>query len=210
MDITSYQIVLFNNKSKKRIVASSRIFNNINKKYKEIHKKSNVIFPVKYNKKIECEFELALVCVGKCKKNPIHRRDELGRLTEVTMKNKKYQIIKIKPFEVEEKIYDHQLAKRIEFKELYDRYLNSKNIMQVYSLNNKIVIQNNDLFNLFSLKTVSESSRFLSCIKKYFTEQGKFNFLISRDLSTVQRKELYNLLESKGFSRKLLYKHYTY
>ena len=82
--------------------------------------------------------------------------------------------------------------------------------MQVYSLNNKIVIQNNDLFNLFSLKTVSESSRFLSCIKKYFTTQGKFNFLISRDLSTVQRKELYNLLESKGFSRKLLYKHYTY
>ena len=210
MDITSYQIVLFNNKSKKRIVATSRIFTNINKKYKEIHKKSNVIFPVKYNKKRECVFELALVCVGKCKKNQIHRRDELGRLTEVTMKNKKYQIIKIKPFDIEEKIYDHQLGRRIEFKELYDRYLNSKNIMQIYSLNNKIVIQNNDLFNLFSLKNVSESSRFLSCIKKYFTDNGKFNFLISRDLSTIQRKELYNLLETKGFCRKLLYKHYTY
>jgi hypothetical protein len=210
MDVTSYQIVLFNNKSKKRIVTTSRIFTNINKKYKEIHKKSNVIFPVKYSKKKECEFELALVCVGKCKKTPIHRRDELGRLTEVTMKNKKYQIIKIKPFYIEEKIYDHQLGKRIEFMELYERYLNSKNIMQIYSLNNKIVIQNNELFYLFSLKNVGESSRFLSCIKKYFTDIGKFNFLISRDLSTIQRKELYNLLESKGFSRKLLYKHYTY
>ena len=210
MSITSYQIVLFNNKSKKRIVATSRIFTNINKKYKEIHKKSNVIFPVKYNKKIECSFELALVCVGKCKKNPIHRRDELGRLTEVTMKNKKYQIIKIKPFPIEEKVYDHHLGRRIEFGELYDKYLSSKNIIQIYSLNNKVVIQNNDLFNLFSLKNVSESSRFLSCIKKYFTDKGKFNFLISRDLSTIQRKELYNLLESKGFSRKLLYKHYTY
>tara|TARA_R100000951_G_scaffold79203_1_gene67187 strand:+ start:1686 stop:2318 length:633 start_codon:yes stop_codon:yes gene_type:complete len=210
MSITSYQIVLFNNKSKKRIVATSRIFTNINKKYKEIHKKSNVIFPVKYNKKIECSFELALVCVGKCKKTPIHRRDELGRLTEVTMKSKKYQIIKIKPFSIEEKVYDHQLGRRIEFGELYDKYLSSKNIIQIYSLNNKVVIQNNDLFNLFSLKNVSESSRFLSCIKKYFTDKGKFNFLISRDLSTIQRKELYNLLESKGFSRKLLYKHYTY
>lgn len=207
---TKYQIVLFNNQSKKRIMATSRIYNNINKKFKEIHKKSNVIFPVKYNKKIECSFELALVCVGKCKKTPIHRRDELGRLTEVTMKSKKYQIIKIKPFSIEEKVYDHQLGRRIEFGELYDKYLSSKNIIQIYSLNNKVVIQNNDLFNLFSLKNVSESSRFLSCIKKYFTDKGKFNFLISRDLSTIQRKELYNLLESKGFSRKLLYKHYTY
>ena len=34
MDVTRYQIVLFNNKSKKRIVATSRIFTNINKKYK--------------------------------------------------------------------------------------------------------------------------------------------------------------------------------
>ncbi|GAI16188.1 unnamed protein product, partial [marine sediment metagenome] len=124
--------------------------------------------------------------------------------------NKKYQIIKIKPFQVEEKIYDHQLEKRVCFEELYDRYLDSKNIMQIFSLNNKIVIQNNDLFYLFSLKNVGESSRFLSCIKKYFIHKGKFNFLISRDLSTIQRKELYNLLESKGFSRPLLYKHYTY
>ncbi len=40
MSGTKYQIVLFNNKSKKRIVATSNVFGNINKKYKEIHKKS--------------------------------------------------------------------------------------------------------------------------------------------------------------------------
>ena len=210
MSSTKYQIVLFNNKSKKRIVATSNVFVNINKKYKEIHKKSNVIFPLKYTNKIECKFELALVCVGKCKNTTIHRRDELGRLTKVTMKDENYQIIKIQPFDIEEKIYDHQLEKRIEFMELYERYLNVKNIIQIFSLNNKIVIQNNDLFYLFSLKNVSESSRFLSCIKKFFMENGKYNYLISRDLSTIQRKELYTLLEGKGFSKKLLYKHYTY
>jgi len=126
------------------------------------------------------------------------------------MKDENYQIIKIQPFDIEEKIYDHQLEKRIEFMELYERYLNVKNIIQIFSLNNKIVIQNNDLFYLFSLKNVSESSRFLSCIKKFFMENGKYNYLISRDLSTIQRKELYTLLEGKGFSKKLLYKHYTY
>ena len=210
MSNTKYQIVLFNNKSKKRIIATSRIYNNIKKKYKEIQKKSNVIFPVKYSKKVECNFELALVCFGKCKKTQIHRRDELGRLTEVKMSSEDYEIMKIVDFDIEEKVYDHQITKRIDFNELYARYLNTKTIIQIFSLNNKIVIQNNESFYLFSLKNVSESSRFISCIKKYFSENRKFNFLISRDLSTIQRKELYNLLESKGFPRTLLYKHYTY
>ena len=207
---TKYQIVLFNNQSKKRIMATSRIYNNINKKYKEIHKKSNVIFPVKFNKKKECDFELALICIGKCKKTSIHRRDKLGRLTEVKIKTDKYQIIKIKRFEVEEKIYDHQLKKRVTFLDIFERYLNTKTITQLYTLNNKFIIQNYDNFNLFSLKNVGESSRFLSCVKEYFNKIKKYNCLISRDLSTIQRKELYNILEKQGFDRSLLYKHYTY
>ena len=51
------------------------------------------------------------MCVGKCKSKTIHRRDELGRLAEITTKNKKYHIIKINDFKVEEKIYDHQQKK---------------------------------------------------------------------------------------------------
>ncbi len=207
---TKYQIVLFNNQSKKRIMATSRIYNNINKKFKEIHKKSNVIFPTKFNKKKECEFELALLCIGKCKKSPLHKRDRLGRLTEVKIKTGKYQIIKLVDFEVEEKIYDHQLKRRLTFLEIFDRYLNTKSVSQLYTLNNKFIIQNYENFNLFSLKNVSESSRFLGCIKTYFNKIKKFNCLISRDLSTIQRKELYNILEKKGFDRALLYKHYTY
>ena len=120
---TKYQIVLFNNQSKKRVMATSRIYNNINKKYKEIHKKSNVIFPVKFNKKKKCDFELALICVGKCKKTSVHKRDKLGRLTEVKIKTDKYQIIKIRSFDIEEKIYDHQLKKRVTFLDIFDRYL---------------------------------------------------------------------------------------
>ena len=51
MSDTKYQIVIFNNQSKKRIIATSNIYSNINKKYNKIIKKSNVIFPMKYNKK---------------------------------------------------------------------------------------------------------------------------------------------------------------
>jgi len=207
---TKYQIVIFNNQSKKRIIATSNIYSNINKKYNKITKKSNVIFPIKYNKKKECVFEIALVCIGKCKTKPIHKRDDLGRLIEITTKNKKYHILKIKGFEIEEKIYDHQQRKRIYFEELFVNYLSSKNIIQMYSLNNKIIVQNNNEYFLFSLKNVSESQRFMDIIQEYFSNIKKYNCLLSRDLSTAQRKEIYNLLEDKGFERSLLYKHYTY
>ena len=82
--------------------------------------------------------------------------------------------------------------------------------MQMYTLNNKIIIQNNDEFSLFSLKMVGEACRFLDIVKEYFITLNKYNCLFSKDLSTPQRKGLYDLLESKGFARQLLYKHYTY
>jgi len=148
--------------------------------------------------------------VGKCKRKPLHRRDELGRLAEVTTKNKKYHILKIEDFAIEEKIYDHKQQKRIYVENLIQTYLSTNNIIQMYTLNNKIIIQNNDEFFLFSLKMVSESARFIECIKNYFLKIKKYNCLFSKDISTAQRKELYTILESKGFPKKLLYKHYTY
>ena len=210
MSDTKYQIVIFNNKSKKRVIAASNIYNNIIKKYNKITTKSNVIFSTKYNKKKECLFEIAVVCIGKCKSKVLHRRDELGRLIEITTKNKKYHILKIRDFDLEEKIYDHQQKKRIYFEELFGKYLSSTNIIQMYSLNNKIIIQNMEEFSLFSLKNVKEAARFLEVTQEYFIHIHKSNCLFSKDLSTAQRKDIYNLLESKGFERSLLYKHYTY
>ena len=210
MSDTKYQIVIFNNKSKKRVIAASNIYNNIIKKYNKITTKSNIIFSTKYNKKKECLFEIALVCIGKCKSKVLHRRDELGRLIEITTKNKKYHILKIQDFDLEEKIYDHQQKKRIYFEELFGKYLSSTNIIQMYSLNNKIIIQNMEEFSLFSLKNVGEARRFIEVVQGYFVQIHKYNCLFSKDLSTPQRKEIYNLLESKGFERSLLYKHYTY
>ena len=38
----------------------------------------------------------------------------------------------------------------------------------------------------------------------------KTNFLFVKDVTTHQRKLLYNLLESKGYNRRKLFKHYSY
>ena len=47
-------------------------------------------------------------------------------------------------------------------------------------------------------------------IKDIFINNGRTDCLFVPDSSTVQRKQLYKLLEDYGFNRKFLYKQYTY
>lgn len=63
---------------------------------------------------------------------------------------------------------------------------------------------------MFSLKNVDDCSRLLDVIKKIFIDSGRIDCLFVPDTSTAQRKQLYEILETKGFSRKFLYKQYTY
>jgi|TARA_R110001583_G_scaffold79358_1_gene214316 hypothetical protein len=191
-------------------MSTSTNYRNINRKYKQILKKSNVIFPIKLNRKKECITELALVCHGKCEDKTIQRRDDLGRLETVSSDNPEFAILDICDFDVEEKVYDHKRKKRRYVQDIIEEYVPSQNIVQIFKLNNKVVIQNNDQYFLFSLKNINEASRLMECLKVYFKSINKFNCLFSKDLSTIHRKDLYNILEKYGFDRKLLYKHYTY
>ena len=63
---------------------------------------------------------------------------------------------------------------------------------------------------MFSLKTVSDALRLLTIIELEFLNEGRYDCLFVTDNSTVQRKELYNLLEGVGYSREFLRKQYTY
>ena len=115
------------------------------------------------------------------------------------MNLKKYHII----------LFNNKRKKKILFSSNLFNYLPKVEMSQLFSLNNKIVIQKEDEFSLFSLKTVSESQRFMECMSSYFRMEGIANCLLVTDFSTVQRKQLYNILENKGFKKSLLYKHYT-
>jgi tricorn protease-like protein len=45
----------------------------------------------------------------------------------------------------------------------------------VSKLNNKIVVQNDDKFNLFTLKNDNDSSRFIDKLSELFIEQKRFD-----------------------------------
>jgi hypothetical protein len=75
-----------------------------------------------------------------------------------------FNLIKLKPHKVDEKIFDIQQNKKIFVSELITKYLRGFEIKMVFSLNNKIVIQKDDDFKIFSLKNEGESERLVDCL----------------------------------------------
>ena len=79
----------------------------------------------------------------------------------------------------------------------------------VYCLNNKVVIQKDEEFRLFSLKTEEESIRFIESLAERFYALKRKDCMFVTDTSTPQKKYLINLLSEKGFDKKMLYRKYT-
>ena len=70
--------------------------------------------------------------------------------------------MKMLPYWKSEKIYDHTSKTKITFDSMMETYLKDKEFKQVFTLNNKVIIQKDTDFNVFSLKTVSDALRLLN------------------------------------------------
>ena len=79
----------------------------------------------------------------------------------------------------------------------------------VSSLHNKIIVQNEDKINLFSLKSPSESNRFLDSISSYFFKIKRGDCIFVKDSSSAQKKYLIDLLSNAGYDKKMLYRKFT-
>jgi hypothetical protein len=204
-----YKIILFKNGKRVKCFFSSNSYKSITKKYKDIISKKKPKFIIEYLARQPVRFEVGLVTTEPVKEE-VYIKDEIGRTKEVVMGESAYNIIKLLPYWREEFIYDHSTKKKISYINLLNTYLNSKDFKQVFTLNNKLIIQCDDIVNIFSLKTVSDSSRLIDIIEFELLDAGRLDCLLVRDTNTVQRKQLYNLLEGMGYNRAFLRKQYTY
>jgi hypothetical protein len=83
-------------------------------------------------------------------------------------------------------------------------------ISQIFTLNNKLFVQSENNIWLYGNKNLADSERLFELVKEKILKKRKGNFIFVRDITTHQRKLLYNLLESKGFKRRELFRHYSY
>ena len=207
----NYMVVLFKNKTKKKIIKKFITFKRAKSFYDNLVKESNdVIFNVEVEAGKECKYEIGLVEMSSKQLVPVYMTDEFGRSIKVKLNEDGMTLFQINPYKKEELIYDIKEGKKITVQELIKKYLKGDGLKMVSVLNNKIVVQEDEKLNLFTLKTEKESSRLVDCLSLYFFKIKRGDCLFIKDYSSTQRKYLYSLLESNGFSKRVLYRKFTY
>jgi hypothetical protein len=208
--MANYLIVLFKNKKRKRIIKKFVTLSRAKNLYKElINESKDVIFEVLVENGKECKFELGLVENRTNQSAPVYMTDEYGRSVKVKLEEDGMSLLEITPYREEELIYDVQNKIKITSQELIKKYFKGDGLKMLSVLNNKAILQKDEETYLFSLKNESECSRFVDCLSSYFFKTKRGDCLFVKDYSSAQRKYLYNLLESNGFDKKVLYRKFT-
>jgi hypothetical protein len=206
----NYIVVLFKNKKKKRIIKKFITFTRAKQFYDKLVRESNeVLFEIKVEAGNECNYEIGIVEMSSKQLVPVYMTDEFGRNVKVKLDEDGMTLFKIQPYKKEETVFDIKTGKKITMSDLIKKYLKGDGLKMISVLNNKIVLQEDEKIHLFTLKSESESSRFVDCMSLHFFKIKRGDCLFVKDYSTAQRKYLYSLLESNGIDKKILYRKFT-
>lgn len=206
----NYIIVLFKNKIKKKIINNFKTHKRGLDYYNSLLEESNnVIFPREYLNGAKCDFELGFLERTTGTFLPFFIKDEFGRQLKVELDDNDYNISKISKYNIEEEFLDYLTKEKITTKQLIKKYLDKDGVKLISKLNNKIIVQNDNVFNLFTLKNDYDSDRFIDCLTGYFNSIKRIDCMLVKDHSTIQRKYLYDLLVKEGFPKAYLFRQST-
>jgi len=202
-----YFIVLFKNRKKRKIIKRFVTEKNaINFYTKLIDENKKIIFDKKIENATFSEYHLGLITNQVKTQKTIYFIDEVGRNNLVDLDDPDHIFLRLDQFLMEELLYDWQSQSKISFGLLIKKYFSDNNFKSVFTINNKLCIQNDENINLFSLKSKYDSLRLLEVIEDFFMSKNKSNCIFVKDVSSAQRKWLYNILENKGIDKKKLYR----
>lgn len=208
--MSNFLVVLFKNRIKKRIIKEFKTYSRAKSYFEDLKKKSKeVLFESRICNTEEFRVELGLVEKNSSTLIPIYLTDEFGRNVKVKLQDEGLSLFEIVPFREEELFYDFQTKKKIDAVYFLSKYMKTKDLKMISTLNNKIVLQIDDEIELFSFKNEDESLRFSDFISSYLFKNKRSDCLVIKDISKPQKKYLYDLLEKKGFDKKYLYRKKT-
>jgi len=203
----NYMVVLFKNKTRKKIIKKFITLERADEFYnKLVEENKNVYFGREIENARECDFELCLLEKKNNEFDSLFVKDRLGRQMKVELDDPDFKIIKVSNYQVEETIFDITTREKITLNDFYKKYVYRKGVILISRLNNKIVVQEDDKVNLFSLKNENESRRFLNSLNDFFVDNSIANCIVVVETSKPQKKYLYTILEDMGIEKKLLYR----
>jgi len=207
-----YFIVLFCNKKKIKLLYRCQKLTTIYEHWREYktQRKPRFLKIQGGKRKQELVYELALIFPNNRWSNKTFVRDSLGRTIEAKMEDDKLRIKEIIPYWKEELIYDFQKKEHVRYHIMLEDIMGINEIGQIFTLNNKLFVQNENDIRLYGNKNIKDAERLFDLVREDLLKKKKSNFIFVKDVTTAQRKLLYTLLESKGFKRTELFRHYSY
>jgi hypothetical protein len=205
-----YIIVLFKNRVRKKIVKKFKtskrsllFYNNL------LLQSESIVFNKQTENGFTTKYEIALLEKNKNNLFPFYMTDEYGRNVKIDLEDNEYSVVKISPYNIEELIQDYEKKSRISLGVFMKNYLSNDGIKMISKLNNKIIVQNDQKINLFVLKSDDDASRFIDQLSSHFLNIKRYDCMFVKDISTAQRKYLYDLLIEYGFPKDFLYRQVT-
>ena len=203
-----YLIVLFKNKERKKILKKFKTFQRANSFFTGLTN-TEVIYDKKVENGLPVDFEIGLLEKDSNDFNILYKKDNLGRQIKVEVDNPEFKIIKVSDYKIEEFLFDLQTNKKISFKKFYNQYLKGGGLKFISSLNNKIIVQEDDNYNLFSLKCEPETSRFLKTLSDVLYTNKRSDCVVVPETTKDHKRFLYSVLEQKGIAKSTLYRRST-
>jgi histidinol-phosphate/aromatic aminotransferase/cobyric acid decarboxylase-like protein len=93
---------------------------------------------------------------------------------------------------------------------MLEKILPIKEITQIFTLNKNLFVQVDDDVKMYGNKNKDDAARLFEILREDILSKNRGNFIFVKDITTHQRKLLYDLLVSKGFNRRELFRHYSY
>ena len=201
---------MFKNKKRKKIIKSFIRKNVAELYFKKICEQSDKVkFNVEVENSLDVTYEVGLLCKNIDTQFQLFSQDDIGRNIKVNLEDSDLQIIKIHRYRVPEKLHDWSTNKRITYDEFFKKHFTNKELKNVFTVNNKIIVQRDEQTSVYSLKNIEESKRLLMLLQDEFVSLKRADAIFVKDMDTIQRKYLYDHLEKLGIDKKRLYRQST-
>ena len=153
-----YLIVLFKNKERKKIIKKYKSFENAKKYFNtSLDDNKQILFDKKVENGKFCDYEIGIVETNPNDFENYFVKDEFGRQVKIEIDDPSFKILNLSKFKIEDSIYDIKDNKKLGLISFIRKYIQKDGVKLVSKLNNKIIVQNDDSINIFSLKSESES-----------------------------------------------------
>lgn len=209
-----YRIIITQNGKKKKIIHKSNDLKFIKRKYFTIKDKNKVLFSKKTNSYLKTKsVKYELILMKKWEETDLSfiDRDKLGRTFEVGDVNKKWSILHKNEYHYEETFTVFGYKKRFNTMEIIKNIVLKKQvssmIKQINYLYNKLLIHQDNDFDIILCKCPVDAKRLYTLIEKFCNANKINNILFTDSVGDLNRTQVYKMIvEKTGWSKNKCYR----